>query len=104
MTSPHAIERALRPHADALRGLGIRSLVLFGSAARSEMEPGSDVDLLYEFLPEAATLDHILGLQDLLEAALGRSVDLVSRKHIGSILQRYIGDETVTVYERASQG
>ncbi len=36
------------------RKYGIRKLSVFGSAARNEMKPGSDIDLLVEFEPEKA--------------------------------------------------
>jgi predicted nucleotidyltransferase len=35
------------------RRYGVRELSLFGSAARGEMRPDSDIDLLVEFLPDA---------------------------------------------------
>lgn len=36
------------------RKYGIRKLSVFGSVARNEMKPGSDIDLLVEFQPERA--------------------------------------------------
>jgi hypothetical protein len=38
----------LRAHAPALRARGVRSLALFGSVARNEAHPDSDVDLLLD--------------------------------------------------------
>jgi predicted nucleotidyltransferase len=37
------------------RKYGVRRLSLFGSAARGEMKPGSDVDLMVEFVPASKT-------------------------------------------------
>ena len=31
--------------------MGVRSLALFGSAARGELDPDSDIDLLAELMP-----------------------------------------------------
>ncbi len=56
---------------------GARSVSLFGSAARDELRADSDVDILVEF-EGAATFDAYFGLKDHLEAALGRTVDLVT--------------------------
>ena len=39
----------LKNHQAELRELGVRSLALFGSVARDQSGPGSDVDLLVEF-------------------------------------------------------
>jgi predicted nucleotidyltransferase len=53
----------------------IKSLVLFGSVARDEARPGSDVDLLVQF-NRAVGLFHFFMLQDHLAALLGCPVDL----------------------------
>ena len=44
MTRRDALER-LRPHAAALRLEGVRGLLLFGSTARDQARPDSDIDL-----------------------------------------------------------
>ena len=36
-------------HREQLQGLGVKSLTLFGSVARDQARPDSDVDLLVEF-------------------------------------------------------
>ncbi|GAB4533753.1 MAG: hypothetical protein Tsb0019_35420 [Roseibium sp.] len=36
---------ALRAHQDELRSLGVKSLALFGSVARGQTRPGSDIDI-----------------------------------------------------------
>lgn len=41
----------------------IRLLVLFGSAARGELKPDSDIDLLVEFEPETRA-DIVVGAED----------------------------------------
>jgi hypothetical protein len=58
----------------------VRELSVFGSAARGEMRPNSDIDLLVEFLPDAdvGLVEHA-GLMLELERLLGRKVDLVSK-------------------------
>lgn len=57
---------------------GIASLALFGSAARGQATPTSDIDLLVSFLPGTpVTLLTFARLKTELESALGISVDLV---------------------------
>lgn len=58
---------------------GATRLALFGSAARDELRPDSDIDVLVEFAGPT-TLDGCFGLEDQLEAALDRPVDLVTAK------------------------
>jgi predicted nucleotidyltransferase len=65
---------------DLCRRYQVRELSLFGSAARGEMRPDSDIDLLVEFLPNAnVSLVKHAGLMLDLESLLGRKVDLVSK-------------------------
>jgi predicted nucleotidyltransferase len=40
-------------HRDALRARGVRHAALFGSVARGEGRPDSDVDILIELEPDA---------------------------------------------------
>ena len=54
-----------------------RRVYVFGSCARQEETPKSDVDLLIDFEP-GATLFGLADLQDELQLLLGRSVDIVS--------------------------
>ena len=59
----------------------VRSLFLFGSAARDDFDPRrSDVDLLVEFepMPAGGYADTYFGLLEGLEALFGREVDLVA--------------------------
>ena len=61
-----------------LRALGVRRIALFGSVGRDEAGPDSDVDLLVEFAPGRKSYDNFLGAAELLEALLGRRVELVT--------------------------
>lgn len=57
----------------------VAELWLFGSAARGDQRPDSDVDVLARFLPdsETPTWDRP-AMTDELEATFGREVDLLS--------------------------
>lgn len=50
---------------------------VFGSAARGDDKPGSDVDLLVRFAPDASLFDQV-GLAQELEDSLGIKFDVVS--------------------------
>ena len=54
---------------------GVKSLALFGSVARDEANPKSDVDVLVEF-NRPVGLFGLFALQDYLEALFGCPVDL----------------------------
>jgi len=69
---------------------GAHNVRVFGSAARGEDTPESDVDLLVELEPGRSLLDHVALMQDL-EDLLGRKVDVVSKK----ALHWYIRDRVL---------
>ena len=69
--------RILREHRAELDGMGVRSLSVFGSVARDEAGPESDVDLLVEFARSVGYF-HLFGVQEYLQGILGRRVDLAT--------------------------
>ena len=68
----------LRAHEVELRAAGIKRLSLFGSVARGDAGPDSDVDLVAE-LDRAARIDlvRLVGLERQIGDLLGRKVDLL---------------------------
>ncbi len=74
--------------------MGVASLALFGSAARSGMAMASDIDMLVEFAGPA-TFDGYMDLKFFLEDLLGRRVDLVTEKALKPGLRSRIAGELV---------
>lgn len=74
--------KELRPLLDSY---GVTRLRLFGSHARDEAGPESDVDLVIDFAARP-TLFRLGGLQTKLSEALGRPADLMTP---GAIKPRY---------------
>jgi predicted nucleotidyltransferase len=69
--------RILRGHEAELRTQGVTRLRLFGSIARGDAGPDSDVDLIAEIDGNIRfSLLDLVGLQDLLRDLLGRKVDV----------------------------
>ena len=69
----------LRAHEAELRQAGIRRLSLFGSVARGDAQPDSDVDLAAELDPNARIGLLALGaLERRLGELVGRKVDLLA--------------------------
>jgi uncharacterized protein len=83
----------LRAHRDELRALGATRLGLFGSFARDEAGPESDVDLLVEL--DQRTFDRYMDLKLFLEDLLGRRVDLVLADRIKPRLREQILTEVI---------
>lgn len=69
-----------------VRALGVVRLALFGSVLRGQAHDLSDVDLLVKFAPGAKSYDRFLALSELLEAHLGRRVELVTTEALSPFL------------------
>lgn len=77
----------------------VRQLSVFGSVARGQARPDSDVDILVEFLPNAGIgLIEYAGLMLALSEMLGRRVDLVSRPALRPALRDTILEEAQLLY------
>ena len=69
----------LAAHREELRALGVEKISIFGSVARDEARPDSDIDVLVEHqVGVALSFFRVCRLRYLLEDILGGSVDLVT--------------------------
>lgn len=73
---------------DAVGGTDVR---VFGSAARGSDLPGSDLDLMVTFPPEADIVT-LLTLEEVLSELLTVPVDVVSAGSSGSVLERAVAE------------
>ncbi|HVC35894.1 MAG TPA: nucleotidyltransferase domain-containing protein [Candidatus Dormibacteraeota bacterium] len=69
---------------------------IFGSYARGEAGPKSDVDVAVDMLPDADLLD-LVGFQQDLEEKLGLKVDVTTRRSIAPKLQPFIEPDLLPV-------
>jgi predicted nucleotidyltransferase len=65
-------------HAGRLRSLGARRIGVFGSWARGDAGPESDVDVYLEFEEGKKNYDNFFEIYDLLTQVFGRRIDLVT--------------------------
>lgn len=96
MANPITIGYIQEKTLPALKKAGVLRSSIFGSFARNEAGPESDVDLLVEF-PEDKTMLDLIELQDNLEASLGKKVDLVTFRSIHHLLRDRILREQVPI-------
>jgi len=89
----------LAAHADELRRRGVRRAAVFGSVARGEAGPNSDVDVLVELdtVAELTLLDYV-AIERRLSQILRRPVDLVNRKTLKPYLRERILAEAVDAF------
>jgi predicted nucleotidyltransferase len=94
-----AAKARLAAHADELRRLGVQRAAVFGSVARGEAGPNSDVDVLVELDPAAGlTLLDYVAIERRLSEILSRAVDLVNRKTLKPFLRERILAEAVDAF------
>lgn len=86
----------LTQHQDSQKHFGVKSLAIFGSVARDEARPDSDVDILVEF-EGLVTFDRYMDLKFYLEDHLGTRVDLVSRRTLKPQILPSIEQEAILV-------
>jgi hypothetical protein len=80
------------------RRYGVVRLEIFGSVARGEEQPDSDIDVLYELPPGARLGWRVDDLAADLAAVFGRPVDLVSRRAIHPLLRKAVLAEALEIY------
>lgn len=85
---------ALKP--DLVVKYKVKSLELFGSVAREESHPNSDIDLLVQFAEDADMFD-LVGLSSFLEERLHRKVDVVSKRALRQELKSAVLSEAITI-------
>ncbi len=86
----------LREHRLDVKRFGVSALSLFGSVARDEAGPDSDVDLVVTF-EAPVTSENFFGVKFLLEDLLGRRVDLVTDSALRESLRSAIEAELISV-------
>lgn len=73
---------------------GAYNVRVFGSVARGEAKPDSDVDFLIELEPQRTLLDQIALMQSL-EELLGRKVDLTEPETLHECIKERVLKEAV---------
>jgi predicted nucleotidyltransferase len=98
MTRREAIEQLIR-HADAIKAMGATSLYLFGSTARDEAKPDSDLDLFVDYDPESRfSLLDLAGIKVYLEDELGIETDVTTRGGLHPMLKEKIERSAVRIF------
>lgn len=93
MITREAILQTIAAHRERLRELQVRELALFGSYARGDARPESDLDFVVEF--ERTSFDNYMEVKELLESLFGKPVDLVIKSAIKERLRERILGEAV---------
>ena len=81
----------------------IQRLSLFGSAARNELTPDSDIDLLVEFDPDAKIGYFELAQQEIdLSELIGKKVDLRTPNELSRLFRQEVIESARLLYAKGS--
>jgi hypothetical protein len=97
--TPEAVITALRAHEPELRAAGIARLSMFGSTARGEARPDSDVDLLAAFdESRPLSLIDVIRIENFIADLLGLPVDLVEEGTLKPRVRERVDHEMIRAF------
>ena len=88
----------LRAHEADLHRAGVARLYLFGSVARQESRPDSDVDLFFDTDNPRFSLIELVDVQDRVSDILGTATDVMTRSSLHPMLRPRIEAEALRVF------
>ena len=83
----------IRQNREHIRSFGVARIGLFGSFARNEQRPDSDIDLLVEYDTGQASFKNLMHLAFFFEDSLHRKIELVTPSSLSARLNEYIARE-----------
>ena len=93
------LRRLIMPETDALHARGVTAIYVFGSLARGEAGPESDVDLIVDYDPASSfNLFDLAGVHRRLSERLGVNADVVTRDGIHRRIRDRVLNEAVRVF------
>src|SRR5277367_6869637 len=80
----------LKEHEAELKQLGVEHLYLFGSTARGDARPDSDVDLFFDHPVASLGLYELMDVRDAASRILGCNADIMTRRSLHRVLRERI--------------
>ncbi|PYB71446.1 nucleotidyltransferase family protein [Rhizobium wuzhouense] len=89
----------LKRLAPTVRAMGATALFVFGSTARDEAKPTSDLDLFIDHDPaQKFSLIELIGIQQFLEQELSMAIDLTTRNSLHPLLRADVERTALRVF------
>ncbi len=93
-----AIIAKISRRADAMRALGATALFIYGSRARRDAGPDSDLDVYIDFDPARFSFVELIELEEMLARELDLKVQLGTRDALHPLLKDNIERDAVRVF------
>jgi predicted nucleotidyltransferase len=89
----------IRANAAAIKAEGVTRLAIFGSRARGDQRPESDIDVLIE-VPEDSSFSllNLIGVEHIIEDATGLPAQAMMRRSLEPKMAERITDDIVEVF------
>jgi predicted nucleotidyltransferase len=88
----------LREHEAELKQLGVQHLYLFGSTARDEARPDSDIDLFFDYQRGKLGLYELMDVKEAAARILDRKTDIMTRDSLHKTLRPQIEATALQVF------
>ena len=89
----------LRSAKPALSAEGVEHIALFGSRARGDFRPNSDIDLLVDIYPGSRfSLLSLVGVERIVENATGLKSNAIMRRSLGPSFRNSITSDVIEVF------
>ncbi len=96
--SKEEIAKRLAPHVERLKKEGVGALYLFGSVARGEAGPDSDIDFFIDQTGEKFSLLDLVGVQHALDDILNWKTDTTTRNSLNRNLRAEIEASAIRIF------
>jgi uncharacterized protein len=90
---------AIKRNAEAIKAEGVTKLALYGSRARGDNRPDSDIDVLIEVEPDASfSILNLIGVEHIIQDATGLQAQATMRRSMPPRFAQRIADDIFEVF------
>jgi uncharacterized protein len=90
---------AIKEHSGAIKAEGVSTLAIFGSRARGDNRPDSDLDVLIEVEPDASfSILNLIGVEHIIQDATGLQTQATMRRSMRPRFAQRIFDDILEVF------